>query len=49
VLLSEKITGKDLFPYFVELFVAHDMVLWGPDSRAIATGGSGGASGGIQL
>ncbi len=42
VLLSEKITGKDLFPYFVELFVAHYMVLWAADSRAIAAGGSGG-------
>lgn len=47
VLLSEKITGKDLFPYFVELFVAHYMVLWAADSRAMATGGSGGASGGV--
>ncbi len=41
VLLSEKITGKDLFPYFVELFVAHYMALWAADNRAMATGGSG--------
>lgn len=47
VLLSEKITGKDLFPYFVELFVAHYMVLWAADSRAMAVGGAGGASGGV--
>ncbi len=47
VLLSEKITGKDLFPYFVELFVAHYMTLWATDSRAIAAGGSGGASAGV--
>ncbi|BAE74939.1 hypothetical protein SGGMMB4_03865 [Sodalis glossinidius str. 'morsitans'] len=47
VLLSEKFTSKDLFPYFVGLFVAHYMVLWAADSKAMATGGAGGASGGV--
>lgn len=47
VLLSEKTMGKDLFPYFVQLFVAHYMVLWVADDRAIATGGTGGVSGGV--
>ncbi|CAK8736440.1 hypothetical protein SODG_000153 [Sodalis praecaptivus] len=44
-LLSENVTGKDLFPYFAELFVAHYMTLWAADSRVMAAGGAGGASG----
>jgi len=48
VLLSEKITGKELFPYFAELFVAHYMALFAADSRAAAAGGAGGANSGIM-
>lgn len=48
VLLSEKVTGKKLFPYFVELFVAHYMVLWLADRRASLVGGAGGSTNGVQ-
>lgn len=48
VLLSEKVTGKKLFPYFVELFVAHYMALWLADSRASLVGGAGGSTNGVQ-
>lgn len=41
-LLSENVTGKKLFPYFAELFVAHYMTLWAADSRAMLVGGPGG-------
>jgi len=47
-LLSEKITGTKLFPYFVELFVAHYMTLWAADSRAALVGGPGGSTNGVQ-
>lgn len=47
-LLSEKVTGKKLFPYFVELFVAHYMALWLADSRASLVGGAGGSTNGVQ-
>lgn len=43
-MLNEKNTGKALFPYLVELFVAHYLVLYDQDRRAVAAGGSGGAS-----
>lgn len=48
VLLSEKTTGKELFPYFVELFVAHYLALFAADSRAAAAGGAGGSASGVQ-
>nr|WP_310616939.1 DUF4054 domain-containing protein [Pantoea cypripedii] len=48
VLLSEKTTGKAMFPYLVELFVAHYMALWRADSRAAAMGGAGGSTNGVQ-
>ncbi|HDG5313214.1 TPA: DUF4054 domain-containing protein [Klebsiella pneumoniae] len=48
VLLSEKLTGKALFPYFVELFVAHYMVLWQADSKSAQVGGAGGSTNGVQ-
>lgn len=48
VLLSESVTGKALFPYFVELFVAHYMALWATDSRAMLVGGAGGSTNGVQ-
>lgn len=48
VLLSENVTGKKLFPYFAELFVAHYMSLWAADSRAMLVGGPGGSTNGVQ-
>ena len=36
VLLSENVTGKELFPYFVELFVAHYMTLWAVDKVSVS-------------
>ena len=47
-LLSENVTGKKLFPYFAELFVAHYMTLWAADSRAMLVGGPGGSTNGVQ-
>ncbi|CAJ1307702.1 hypothetical protein JRT83AECX_JRT83AEC_04926 [Escherichia coli] len=47
-LLSENVTGKDLFPYFAGLFVAHYMTLWAADSRAMLVGGPGGSTNGVQ-
>lgn len=37
----------DMFPYLVELFVAHYMVLYAADSASGAVGGAGGASSGV--
>lgn len=37
----------DMFPYLVELFVAHYMVLYAADSASEAVGGAGGASSGV--
>ena len=48
ILLSEKVTGTEMFPYFAELFVAHYMVLWAADSRSMAAGGAGGSTNGVQ-
>lgn len=48
ILLSEKVTGTEMFPYFAELFVAHYMVLWAADSRSMAVGGAGGSTNGVQ-
>lgn len=48
VLLSENVTGKELFPYFVGLFVAHYMTLRAADSRAMLAGGPGGSTNGVQ-
>lgn len=47
-LLSEKLTGVKLFPYFAELFVAHYLVLFVADRRASLTGGAGGSTNGVQ-
>lgn len=47
-LISEKVTGTEMFPYFAELFVAHYMVLWAADSRSVAAGGAGGSTNGVQ-
>lgn len=46
-LLRESVTGEELFPYFVGLFIAHYMALWAADNRAVALGSTGGASGGV--
>lgn len=47
-LIGEGVTGKQLFPYFAELYVAHYMKLWGDDSRAAQAGGAGGSTNGVQ-
>ncbi|WP_272693737.1 DUF4054 domain-containing protein [Providencia sp. PROV039] len=47
-LLSEKSSGRDLFPYWVELFVAHYLKLWDDDSLSALMGGVGGANAGIS-
>ncbi|MBS0877987.1 MULTISPECIES: DUF4054 domain-containing protein [unclassified Tatumella] len=47
-LISEKVTGTEMFPYFAELFVAHYMVLFAADSRSVAAGGAGGSTNGVQ-
>ncbi|MBD8451874.1 DUF4054 domain-containing protein [Serratia rubidaea] len=48
ILLSEKITGAKIFPYLVELFVAHYMALYAQDMRSAAVGGAGGSASGVQ-
>lgn len=47
LLLSEKLTGVKLFPYFVELFVAHYLTLYAGDSAAAAMGGASGSTSGV--
>lgn len=46
-LLSEKLTGVKLFPYFVELFVAHYLTLYAADSAASSVGGATGSTSGV--
>jgi len=48
IMLSEKTTGKEMFPYLVGLFVAHYMTLWLADSKAELMGGAGGSTNGVQ-
>ncbi|EAM6649204.1 DUF4054 domain-containing protein [Salmonella enterica] len=48
VLMSELRFGEDVFPYVVELFVAHYMALYAADQRGAAIGSSGGANSGLQ-
>ncbi|MDB2181710.1 DUF4054 domain-containing protein [Citrobacter farmeri] len=48
VLMSESRFGEDVFPYVVELFVAHYMALFAADQRGAAVGSSGGANSGVQ-
>ncbi|MBX4508232.1 hypothetical protein CF032_16310 [Klebsiella oxytoca] len=48
VLMSEARFGEDIFPYVVELFVAHYMGLYAADMRSAAVGASGGANSGVQ-
>lgn len=47
-LLSENVTGRELFPYFAELFVAHYLYLFAADSRSSLAGGAGGSTNGVQ-
>lgn len=47
-LLREEVTGKQMFPYLVGLFVAHYMALWLADKNAAAMGGAGGSTNGVQ-
>ncbi|KFC08268.1 phage protein [Trabulsiella guamensis ATCC 49490] len=47
-LMSESRFGEDVFPYVVELFVAHYMALYAADQRGAAAGSSGGANSGVQ-
>ena len=46
--MSEARFGEDIFPYVVELFVAHYMALYAADMRSTAAGASGGANSGVQ-
>lgn len=46
-LLSEKSSGRDLFPYWVELFVAHYLTLWDADNVSALMGGTGGVNTGV--
>ncbi|EMN1953301.1 TPA: DUF4054 domain-containing protein [Citrobacter koseri] len=48
VLMSESRFGEDIFPYVVELFVAHYMALYAADQRGTAAGSAGGANSGVQ-
>ncbi|EPU0316262.1 TPA: DUF4054 domain-containing protein [Klebsiella aerogenes] len=48
VLMSEARFGEGIFPYVVELFVAHYMTLYAADMRSAAVGASGGANSGVQ-
>ncbi|HGJ5866263.1 MAG TPA: DUF4054 domain-containing protein [Arsenophonus nasoniae] len=46
-LLSENVSGSDVFPYWVGLFVAHYLTLYAMDSRSLQAGGVGGSSSGV--
>lgn len=48
VLMSESLYGATMFPYVVELYVAHYMALFAQDQRSAAAGGSGGNASGVQ-
>lgn len=48
VLMSESLYGATMFPYVVELYVAHYMALFAQDQRSTAAGGSGGNASGVQ-
>ncbi|WP_339053359.1 DUF4054 domain-containing protein [Arsenophonus endosymbiont of Crataerina pallida] len=45
--LSENVSGSDVFPYWVGLFVAHYLTLYAMDSRYLQAGGVGGSSSGV--
>ncbi|OZP72352.1 hypothetical protein CIG23_17325 [Raoultella planticola] len=48
VLLSESRFGEDIFPYVVDLYVAHYLYLYAADMRSVAVGAAGGANSGVQ-
>lgn len=45
--LSENVSGSDVFPYWVGLFVAHYLTLYAMDTRSLQAGGVGGLSSGV--
>lgn len=47
MLMNESRFGEDIFPYVVELFVAHYMALYAADMRGAAVGAAGGANSGV--
>lgn len=49
MLMSASLYGSTMFPYVVELYVAHYMALFAQDQRSTAAGGSGGNASGVQL
>lgn len=46
--LLDEVIFDDVFPYVVELFVAHYMALQAADNRAAAIGRAGGANSGVS-
>lgn len=48
VLMSQSLYGATMFPYIVELYVAHYMTLFAQDQRSAAAGGAGGNASGVQ-
>lgn len=46
-LLSENVSGSDVFLYWVGLFVAHYLTLYAMDTRSLQAGGVGGSSSGV--
>ncbi|HGJ5882154.1 DUF4054 domain-containing protein [Arsenophonus sp.] len=45
--LSENVSGSEVFPYWVGLFVAHYLTLYAMDTRSLQAGGVGGSSSGV--
>lgn len=45
--LSENVSGSDVFPYWLGLFVAHYLTLYAMDERYLKAGGVGGSSSGV--
>ena len=46
-LLIDGSAMAELFPYIVELFVAHYLALYSSDSKSAAVGGAGGSNSGV--
>ncbi|WGO83145.1 DUF4054 domain-containing protein [Arsenophonus apicola] len=45
--LSENVSGSDVFPYWVGLFVAHYLTLYAMDAQYLKVGGLAGSSSGV--
>ncbi|MDR5616908.1 DUF4054 domain-containing protein [Arsenophonus sp.] len=45
--LNENVSGSDVFPYWVGLFVAHYLTLYVIDARSLQVGGVGSSSSGV--